>query len=102
MRGIFVILILLVLVYLNVKTGENIKLVERFKFETLDGIKSNSLEADYKIDQLENATTKFTSQIVEDTSHVREATHYLIGFVALLIAAELLFLIDERKKAKAP
>ena len=98
LRGILLLLTILLLVYLNRKTDDNIGLIAKFKFETLNNIKGDSLDTNYKFDLLDNEATGFSGQILEDTSHVREAVLYLIGVVGLLIAAELGFFITERRR----
>jgi hypothetical protein len=103
-RGLLSALAILILIYLNVKTRDNIGLVAEFKFETfdkmMDNIKSDSLYMKQRLGILHNETTRFTGQILEDTSHVREGIHYLMGVLGLFITSELGFFLIKRKKGQ--
>ena len=79
------------------KTEKSIGLITKFKFETLERIKTDSLDTTYKLDLLDNITDKFSGQILENSSHVREAIQYLIGVIGLYVAIELVFFIIKIK-----
>ncbi len=98
LRGLLIIVTVLLLFYLNRKANDNIELIEKHKFETLDNIKDDSLNTKYRFDLLDNEATKFSGQIFEDTYHIKKAINYLIGVIGLLIAVELGFIFSERKK----
>ena len=98
-RGLSLILTVLILVYLNIKTKENLGLIAKFKYETLDTIKADSLDTEQKLSLLGNETTRFSGQILEDTSHVREGVHFLMGVIGLLIVSEFgLFVFKRRRR----
>lgn len=94
---LLLLLTIIILIYLNIKTGDNIGLIGEFKYQTLDTIKANSLDTKNKFDLLNIEASKFSGQILEDTSHVREAVNYLIGLIGLFIVVELGFLYAKRK-----
>ena len=98
LRILLLLLTVLILFYLNIKTEDNIELIAEFKFKTLEHIKTGSLDIEHKLDLLDNETTRFSGQIIEDTSKVREAIIYLIGMVGLLIAVEITFSIAEKRR----
>ena len=98
-RGTLLLLIILLLVYLNRKTDNTFRRITKFKLETLNKIKTDSLDAKHKFDTLVSETTKFSRQISEDSPHVKESARYLIGVVGLLIALELGFFIAKRRRA---
>lgn len=98
LRGALLFLIVLLLIYLNRKTDDTIGQIVRFKLETLNKIKNDSLDTERKLDLLVDETTKFSEQIIEDSPHVKEGVRYLIGVVGLLIAVELAFFIAKRKR----
>lgn len=89
----------LILIYLSIKTMDNVELVREFRYQTLDTIKADSSDKRHKFDLLDNETTKFSGRILEDTSHVREAVNYLIGLMGLFIIIEFSFLIATVKSA---
>lgn len=101
-RAILLLWTILWFAYLNIKTTDNIGLVAEFKFETFDNlmgnIKSDTLYREQKLDVLDNKTTRFTGQILEDSSDVREGILYLMGTLALFIVIEVTFSIGDRKK----
>ena len=72
--------------------------IARFKLETLNKIKADSLDTKHKLDLLINETTKFNKQFVEDSPRVKDGIRYLIGVVVLLIVVELGFFITERRR----
>jgi hypothetical protein len=97
-RGVLILLTALMLLYLNRKTDHNIGLVAKFRFETLDNVTADSFDAKYKLELLDNAITKFSGQVLEDTEHVRKGVQYLIGLVGLLVLAELGFAIATKRR----
>jgi hypothetical protein len=99
LRGTLLILIVLLLIYLNGKTDDNIRRIAKFKLETFNKIKADSLDSEDKFDLLVNETTKFTERIAQDSPHIRDGVRYLIGVVVLLIVIELGFLIAKRDKS---
>ena len=101
-RVILLLWTILLLIYLNIKTADNIELVAKFEFENFDylinSIKSDTTYRELKLHSLENETTKFTRQIREDTSYIREGIFYLIGALGLFLVSELSFFIHDKKK----
>ena len=98
LRATLLLLTISLLVNLFRKTDDHIGVIAKFKLETLDKIKADSLNAKHKFDLLVNETTKFSRQMDEDTPHIKEAVAYLIGIVVLFIAVELGFSIAERRR----
>ena len=72
--------------------------IARFKLETLNKIKNDSLDTKHKLDLLVDETTKFNKQFIDNSPHVKEGIRYLIGVVVLLIVVELGFFITERRR----
>jgi hypothetical protein len=98
LRGTLLLAVVLLLIYLNGKNDDNIARIAKFKFETFNKIKADSLDTEHKFDLLVNETTKFTEQMIEDSPQMREGVRYLIGVAGLLIAVELGFLIAKRRR----
>ena len=73
--------------------------IAKFKFETFNKVRTDSLDTEHKFDLLVNETTKFNKQFIEDSPHVRDGFRYLFGAVGLLIAVELGFFITERRRS---
>ena len=98
-RGLFLFLTVSLLLYLNKKTDDNVATIAEFKFETLVNIEADSLdprsESDFTVDE----TTRFTGQIIEDSSHVREGINYLIGILGLFTIVELVFAMVAKRKS---
>jgi regulatory protein YycI of two-component signal transduction system YycFG len=92
-RAIFLLLTILLLIFLNRKTDDNTKTIVEFKLKMIDKIRTDSLDSKHKLELLINETTKF----VDDSSHVREGIHYLVGLLTLWGAIELGFLIMEKR-----
>ena len=92
-RVVFFLLTILLLVSLNRKTDDNTRTIAEFKFKMIEKIRTDSLDSKHKLDLLLNETTKF----IDDSSHVREGIHYLVGLVGLWVAIELGFLILEKR-----
>ena len=99
LRGTLLLLIALMVINLYRKTDDNIARIARFKFEAINKIKNDSLDAAQKFDSLVAETTKFNKQFIEDAPAVKDGLRYLIGVVGLLIAVELGFFITERRRA---
>ncbi|MEO8474845.1 MAG: hypothetical protein ABI477_21770 [Chryseolinea sp.] len=99
LRGIFVVLTIILLVYLNNKTGVNLKTVARFKVETFNKVQADSLDNKAKLRLLIDETTKFSGQIDTDTSHASAVITYLIDIVVLFIASEIIFVIIEKRRS---
>jgi len=97
LRGLFFILTVLLLSYLNSKTGVNLKSIAKFKLETLQKIQSDSLENKDKVMRLVHETTQLNKQISEDSSHAREAINYLILVVLLFCISELVFVVMKKR-----
>ena len=98
LRGTLLLLIVLLLINLYRKTDDNIARIAKFKIETLNKIKTDSLDTEHKFDLLVNETTKFNKQFIEDSPHVKDGIRYLIGAVGLLIAVELGFFFKEGRR----
>ena len=92
-RVVFFLLTVLLLVNLNRKTNDNVGTIAEFKFKMIEKLRTDSLDSKHKLDLLLNETTKF----IDDSSHVREGIHYLIGLLGLWVAIELGFLILEKR-----
>jgi hypothetical protein len=99
LRGTLLLLIVLMLINLYRKTDDNIARIAKFKFETFNKIRTDSLDTEQKFELLVNETTKFTKQFIEDSPHVKDGFRYLFDAVGLLIAIELGFFITERRRS---
>src|SRR5688572_17689128 len=97
LRGTLLLLIVLLLINLFRKTDSNMARIAKFKIETLNKIKTDSLDTERKLDLLVDETTKFNKQLNEDSPQINKALQYLIGVVGLLIAVEFFFFISKRK-----
>lgn len=97
-RIIFFLLTVLLLVRLNRKTDDTVVTIAKFKFNTIEKLRTDSLDSKHKLDLLLNETTKF----IENSSHVRKEIHYLTGLLTLLIVVELGFLIREKRNSGRP
>jgi hypothetical protein len=98
LRGTLLLLIVFMLINLYRATEDNLARIAKFKFETLNKVRTDSLDTEHKFDFLVNEATKFNKQFIEDSPHVRDGFRYLFGAVGLLIAIELGFFITERKR----
>ncbi len=98
LRGTLLLLIVLMLINLYKKTEDNVVQMTKFKYDTFNKIKSDSLDTERKLDLLVNETTKFNEQFIENSPDTKNGLHYLIGAVALLIVVEFGFFVRERKK----
>ncbi len=92
-RAMFFLLAVLLLVDINRKTGDTVGTIAEFKFKMMEKIRTDSLDNKHKVDLLLKETTKF----IDNSSHVREGIHYLLGLLALWAAIELGFLILQRR-----
>ncbi|HEX5169287.1 MAG TPA: hypothetical protein VFW11_08935 [Cyclobacteriaceae bacterium] len=99
LRGTLLLLIFLLLINLYTKNNDNLARIAKFKLETLNKIQNDSLDTEHKFDLLDNETTKFNKQFIEDSPNVKKGLRYLIGAVGLLIAVELGFFITGRRRA---
>lgn len=97
LRIFFLLLIVSILFYLNRKSGVNIDTIARFKLETVNKMRTDSLDNKDKFDLLVRETTKFSEKINEDSSHAQEAINILMGTVVIFIISELLFLSKGRR-----
>ena len=95
-----ILVLLTVLLFINVirKTNDHMGRIAKFKLETFNKIKSDSLDTEHKLDLLVNETEKFSNQMDEDSPHIKEAIQYLIGIVVLFIAVEIIFSLSERRR----
>jgi hypothetical protein len=100
LRGTLLLLIVLLLINVVRKTNNNMGRIVKFKLDTLNKIKSDSLDTEHKLDLLVNKSTEFTGQIMDETPQLKEGMRYLIGAIVLLIVFELSFFIAERRKAR--
>ena len=96
-RGLFFLLAVLLLIHLNRKTDVNLGVIAKFKYETLNKIKSDTLGSKAKLDLLVQETTKLNEQISQDSSHAQDVLYYLMGVVALFIGSELIFSIKAKR-----
>ncbi len=98
LRGVLLLLVVLLLINLYRKTDSNLARIAKFKLDTFNNVKADSLDTEHKFDLLVDETTKFNKQLNEDSPQIREALRYLFGAVGLLIAAELGFFISKGKR----
>ena len=96
-RGTLLLVIIGLLIDLYSATESNIAQIAKFKVETFSKINTDSLDAGHKLDLLVNETKKFNKQFVQDSPHVKNNLHFVMGAVGLLIMVELAFFITERK-----
>ncbi len=99
LRASLLLLIVFLLINLYRKTDDNIAQIAKFKLETLNKIKTDSLDTERKLDVLIKETAKFNEQFIEKSPEVKGALRYVMGTVGLLIALELGFFIAERKRS---
>ena len=92
-RVVFILLTVFLLIYLNRKTDDNTETIAEFKLKMIEKIRTDSLDSKNKLDLLLNETTKF----VDNSSHVREGLHHLIGLLVLWFLTELIFLVLEKR-----
>jgi hypothetical protein len=88
-RLIFFVVAIVLLVYINRKTKDDVVSVAEFKFKMYQKISKDSLDANAKLNLVLNETSKF----IDDSSHVRRGVNYLTGLFVLLIIAEFTFLM---------
>ena len=95
-------MLLIVLLLINVyrKTDDNISRIAKFKLETLNKIKTDSLDTEDKLNLLVNEMAEFNKQFIEGSPHVKSGIRYLFGAVGLLIAVELGFFVSERRRTE--
>lgn len=95
LRVVFFILAVLLLVYVNRKPDNKTESVIEFKLKMIEKIKTDSLDSKQKAELLINETTEF----MDDSSHVRKGSRYLLTLFGLWIAVELAFLILDRRSS---
>jgi hypothetical protein len=104
-RAILLLWTILWLIYLNVKTNDNIELAAQYKYEIFDKLmgdtKMDSLNRKHNLTLLDAETTKFTSKILEDSSHIKEAILYLLITLAFFFAIELSFFLFDIKQRQS-
>jgi hypothetical protein len=98
LRGTLLLLIVFLLIYLNGKTNDNIARIAKFKFDTFNKLKADSLDAEHKVDVLVDETQKFSEQISKDSPQIRDGMRYLITVVGILIAVEIVFFVAKRRR----
>jgi hypothetical protein len=98
LRGVLLLTIVLLLINLYKKTDNNLARIAKFKLDTFNKIKTDSLDKTQKFDTLFNETTKFNKQLNEDSPQISVAVRYLFGAVGLLIAAEFVFFVTRRRR----
>lgn len=87
-----------IVIYLKIKTDDNIELTAKFEFETLDKIKTDSLDIGLKFDVLNQEAAELNGRILNGSLLVREAITYLLVIIGLLIAIEVSFFIIEKRR----
>ncbi len=92
-RAVFFLLTVFLLVSLNKKTDDNTKTIVEFKLRMIERIRTDSLDSKGKLDLIIDETTKF----IDDSSHVRERLHYLVGLLTLWGVIELGLVILEKR-----
>jgi len=98
LRGTLLLLIVLLLINLYKKTEDNVVQIAKFKYDTFNKIKTDSLGTEHKLNLLVNESTKFNEQFFGNSPQLKNGIRYLIGAVALLIVIELGFFIRERRR----
>jgi len=98
LRGTLLLLIVFMLINLYRTTEDNLARIAKFKFETLNKVRTDSLDTEHKFELLVNETSKFNKQFIEDSPRVRNGFRYLFGAVGLLIAVELGFYLTEKRR----
>jgi len=95
-----ILVLLTVFLFINVirKTNDHMGRIAKFKLETFNKIKSDSLDTEHKLDLLVNETEKFSNQMHEDSPDIKDAIQYLIGIVVLFIAVEIGFSLAHRRR----
>src|SRR5688572_6163986 len=96
-RGTLLLILILLLINLNRKT-DTFERVARFKLETLNKVRTDSLQAGEKLDFVMDETTEFSEELVRESPGIRQRVLQLIGVASLLIIAELAFFIAKKRK----
>lgn len=100
LRVFFLALILGLLIYMTVRNDKDMLKIAEFKYGQLERLKSDSLNAEQKVKQLVNETTKFSGEIIEGSSHMKGGLIYLEIVVALLVVSEIFFAIRMKQMEK--
>ncbi len=98
LRGILLLSIVSILIYLDGKTDDNFKRIAKFKLETLNKIKADSLDTKVKLDVLIKETTKFNEKVSDDSPSFKKGRRYLILVIALLVVAECAFYVAKARR----
>lgn len=100
-RAVFFLLTVLLLLFLNRKTNDNVATIAEFKFDRLEKFRTDSLDSKYKLRLLMVETTKFSGLMIDESLIVREMIHYLIGLLGLFVAIELGFLVLAKRNPQS-
>jgi len=92
-RGVFFVIAVVLLFYINRKTYNNVESVAEFKFKMYQKLQTDSLGSKQKADLLMKETSKF----VDDSSQVKNGIRYLMGLLAITVIAEVSFFILKKR-----
>jgi len=97
-RGIFIVLAIVLLFYINKKPDDNVESIAEFKFKMFQKLQADSLNSKQKAGLLLKETTKF----VDDSSRVQRGIQYLMGLLALVAIMEVSFFIMNKRNSRSP
>ena len=101
-RIVFLVLTASTLIYLLRNVDSNVINVAKFKLETIDKLKSDSLATGQKVDLLRDATEQLDKKIAEDSSAFKTGVYWLIAILGLWLGSELAFGISRSRSARQP
>jgi len=101
-RVIFLLLILSTFIFLLRNIDSNVINVAKFKVETFDKLKSDTLVTRQRIDLLLDATDQLDKKIAEDSSSFKSGVYSVIGILVLWLGAELAFAVSARMRTRQP
>lgn len=97
-RAVLLVAGVWLLVDLNRKTDDTLEEVVKFKLETLNKVKTDSLDTEHKLDLLVDETTKFSGDLLAKSPHLKNSVRYLIMLLVVVVLAELVFFIAEKRR----
>jgi hypothetical protein len=96
-RAVLLLLTSLLLIYLNVKAGEDAHKIAEFKLAQLKVLMADSLKAGRKFEVLADETKRFSGEIMDDSFHVKKGLFYLTIILSVLAVSELYFSTKSKK-----
>jgi hypothetical protein len=94
-RGALLTFIVLIPVYLFVKSEKTMKRSFTFKHEMIESFQGNSMkqiDSKIKFDLLAHESERFSNQVIGDVYNIREGVQYLLIFIVMFLVIEVIWI----------